>query len=101
MRRDEAIEELRELLPRDTEVLLVLEHVSSTGMTRHIKPYVTTPTGMRHLSGLIEEAGFGKRFKKRDGIAVGGCGMDMGFHLVYTVSHYLWGDGYALRHRWL
>lgn len=33
---------------------------------------------------------------ERDGaIVVGGCGMDMGFHLVYTLGRYLYPDGFA------
>jgi len=35
----------------------------------------------------------------RDGVKVGGCGMNMCFHLVYTLSSILYGDGYALNHR--
>ena len=30
-----------------------------------------------------------------------GCGMDMGFSLVYELAHCLFRDGYALRHEWL
>ena len=39
-----------------------------------------------------------------DGYKVGGCGMDMGFHLVYTLSSLLYKKdrgGYELRHEWL
>lgn len=36
-----------------------------------------------------------RRAKRGDGLVVGGCGMDMGFHLVYELSHALYGEGYA------
>jgi len=31
---------------------------------------------------------------KHGGITVGGCGMDMGFHVVYSLSSYLYRDGF-------
>ena len=34
-------------------------------------------------------------------VGVGGCGMDMGFHLVYTLSRELFDDGYYVKHEWL
>jgi hypothetical protein len=41
------------------------------------------------------------KFGDRNGIRVGGCGMDMGFHLVYTLSRALFDDGYYVKHEWL
>lgn len=38
---------------------------------------------------------------EHNGIKVEGAGMDMGFHLVYSLSQRLFGDGYKLSHRWL
>ena len=55
---------------------------------------------------------------KTGGLRVSGCGMDMGFHVVYNLGYALWPDGtpephgtrngapdsdggYALKHRWL
>jgi hypothetical protein len=37
------------------------------------------------------------------GVKVDGAGMDMGFHLVYTLSQVLYGaqEGYALKQRWI
>lgn len=37
----------------------------------------------------------GYRMGKRDGLIVGGCGMDMGFEVVYNLSAALFGKGYA------
>jgi hypothetical protein len=36
-----------------------------------------------------------------NGIKVGGCGMDMGFHVIYNISKTLFNDGYAIKHQWL
>jgi len=38
---------------------------------------------------------------KTNSVGVGGCGMDMGFHLVYTLASVLYNDGYALTHRYI
>ena len=38
---------------------------------------------------------------KREGVKVGGAGMDMGFHLVYNLAAVLFDDGYALEHKWI
>ena len=38
---------------------------------------------------------------KTNAVGVGGCGMDMGFHMVYTLASVLYGDGYALKERYI
>ena len=37
----------------------------------------------------------------KDGYRVGGCGMDMGFHLVHELGYRLFNDGYSLKHEWI
>jgi len=37
----------------------------------------------------------GYRQGKSDGLIVGGCGMDMGFHVVYQLGAALWPDGFG------
>lgn len=46
-----------------------------------------------HSIGLV--TGY-KRAKRGsgDGLIVGGCGMDMGYHLVYALARKLWPDGF-------
>jgi hypothetical protein len=39
--------------------------------------------------------------KKRESIKIGGCGMDMGFALVYDIGQAIHGNGYHFNHRWL
>jgi hypothetical protein len=97
--RDEAIAQLREWLPPGSTVYCVLRHVSRSGMQREISLHsVDSGNGKRAdiswLSGLAARA-LGMRLGKRDGIIVGGCGMDMGFHLVYELSHTLHPSGFG------
>lgn len=100
MDKDQAREELRALLPPGTRVYCQLEHRSQSGMTRWIIPRVmdTDHNGEpwpRYLAGLVESADIGfKRTRRRDGLEIGGCGMDMGFALVYSISSSLYPDGF-------
>lgn len=101
MTRDEAISTLKDLVPQGSTVWCVLEHVSQSGMTRDIKLFVIRDNDLWHLSYYVEQAGLYKRAKGRDGVRIGGCGMDMGFAIVYDLAMTLYGDGYCLSHRWL
>ena len=86
----EAIERLREWLKPGDKVYCILRHVSSSGMSRTISLIVWLPDGSkRDLSWNVATA-LGWSFdEKRQGIRVSGCGMDMGFHVVYTLSSVL------------
>ena len=89
---------LKWLKPGDT-VYTLLDHVSRSGMMRHIRvvvPYTRDDgsTDFIHpnhsaarLLGVSQAAG--------DGLKMTGCGMDMGFQLVYLISHYLFPDGFG------
>lgn len=110
---------LRESLKPGDTVYTVLRHVSRSGMYRVIDLYKMTESGPECLSGLAKGAGVGDEPRGRhDGIGVGGCGMDMGFYLVYRLGYTLWPNGtpnphgtrngepdsdggYALKHRWM
>lgn len=117
MTKDEARAVLLGYCPKGSTVFNVLEHVTASGMTRYIKSYVFEPASWMNsspraqkatpgmtdifLSGYIATLLDRKRPANRDGVKVVGCGMDMGFDLVYRLSMELYGDGYALNARWL
>ena len=131
--------------PGDT-VYTILRHVSRSGMQREIgivlmepRPRESSPHNPKDWRATVRDIHpnhavatlLGLRLNKNgDGIKIGGCGMDMGFHLVYNLSRVLFdrgftctgegchsndhsnGDrdytphphsdpGYALTHRWL
>ena len=100
---------LLELLKHGDTVYTILRHVSGSGMSRRIDVYTIKDGKPQYLSGYA--AGLiGWKLHDKGGIVVGGCGMDMGFHLVYTLSAVLFKDnpvegrthsGYELRHEWL
>ena len=74
-------EQLKEVFNKSIEqsgtvrIFTVLNHVSSTGMTRYISAYVPVigDDGKPYITCIARE------------IKVGGCGMDMGFHLAYNM----------------
>lgn len=90
----EAVRELRKLLKPGTRVYTVLRHVSSSGMSRRIDLYVIRKNKPRYLSGYAGVA-LGMRRHKYGGLVVSGCGMDMGFHIVYELSRTLFPKGFV------
>ena len=92
--RDEAITELRARLKPGQEILCVLRHVSRSGMQRVIDLKVIEGGEMRGLGWSAARALDMRYDTKREGIVVGGCGMDMGFAIVYELGAALWRDGF-------
>jgi hypothetical protein len=127
--RAEARTELRALLKPGDTVYTVLRHVSRSGMYRRISAYIMRDAGPEYkgkdryypyyLDRLLILAGIGDAPRGRgDGVGVSGCGMDMGFHLVYNLGMFTWPNGtdkphgtrngkpdsdggYALQQRWI
>lgn len=105
--RNEAIDRLKEILHPGDTVYTVLRHVSRSGMYRVVSVYAIADNEPRWLSNLVATA-IGFRFdNKHDAVGVGGCGMDVGFEIVYNLSRVLFqnGDkadaGYLLKQRWM
>ena len=130
--RQDALKRLREHLKPGDTVSTVLINVSRSGMYRRIKLLISTPDGPWNISHL---AALAAGFKECDcdgsaSLGVGGCGMDMGFSVVYSLSWALFpagieccnlikrhcysndhfngvkaahhkDGGYALNHRWI
>lgn len=93
-KRDEALDTLRRLCPPGTRVFTVLRHVSRSGMSRDIDVYILQDGDRVWLSRLAAKAAGLTFNERRECIRMGGCGMDMGFALVYTLSHALYPDGF-------
>ncbi len=103
---------LEEYLTDTRTVYTVLRSVSASGMTRHISLVVAglDNTGAPALFDITYHASkvLGDKLQDRNGyraIKVNGAGMDMGFHLVYSLSSVLFAGqdraGYVLSHRWI
>lgn len=93
----EAVAYLRTVLKPGDRVYTVLNRVSSNGMTRHIEVVIpshdseNTPT-IHNITWWVGNALGYRRSDKTGGLVVGGCGMDMGFHLVYSLGRVLFRD---------
>lgn len=97
--RSEAHEKLLELLTPGDTVYTVCNHVSRSGMSRSIDLLIGRGRDVEKITYWVSCAmGDDKRPERIDqnngGIIVGGCGMDMGFHLVYGLSRTLWPNGF-------
>jgi len=84
---------LEYLAPGDT-VYTVLRHVSKSGMSRSIDLYKMTGGGPLFLTYWTAKLLDEHVDQTNGGIKVGGCGMDMGFALVYKLSSVLFRDGF-------
>jgi hypothetical protein len=100
---------LTHYLKEGDTVYTVLRSVSSSGMSRTISLKVAKEGKILDLTyyasilldwTLVEVNG-------SRALRVGGCGMDMGFHTVYTLSRVLFREegsttdaGYSLNHNW-
>jgi hypothetical protein len=85
----------RWIKPGDT-VYTIIRHVSSSGMTRHISVLAKMGDDFIHPNYAVSKVleyplvtGNGS-----DAVKVGGCGMDMGFHLVYNLSRRMFPNGF-------
>ena len=106
--REYAVSKLLEHYVREgATVYTVLRSVSASGMTRHISLLVANEGEINDITYYAAQA-LGDTLKESKGhrsIRVNGCGMDMGFHLVYNLSSVLFHGqeraGYLLKQAWL
>jgi len=78
-----------------------LAHVAKSGMQRSIKLYVAPEAGrIINITHYVCQV-LDRKLDRYDGITVRGCGLDVGFDLVYRVSLKLYQDGYKLKQEWL
>ena len=96
--REEAKKYLHKVLKPGDTVKTILRHCSQSGMSRSISLITKTTEKIdfyaaRAMNNSIDP--------KNGGIKIGGCGMDMGFALVYNLGRTLWpnGNGKHITHR--
>jgi hypothetical protein len=89
--KQEAITELRKLCLPGTTVYTITRHVARSGMYRAIDAYVMVRNSPVRISFDAARACGFRYDHKHEGVSMSGCGMDMGFHLVNTLSYALHG----------
>jgi hypothetical protein len=108
MDRNYAIERLlTHYVKPGTKVYTIMRHVSSSGMSRNISLVIANGEEVIDITYYAAHA-LGDKLIESKGhraIRVNGCGMDMGFHLVYNLSSVLFKGqdraGYVLKQGWL
>lgn len=90
--RQEAIKRLRKEIKPGSTVYTISRHASRSGMSHSISVVQVKGNGeIREWDHLAAVAIDAKVDQRHGGIKVGGCGMDMGFSIVYDLSHALYG----------
>lgn len=124
----EALDRLRKFIKPGDIVLCNCKHVSASGMSRVIQLYTLDHSGkgrpLNYIGWNVAKALGMSYDTKREGVKIGGCGMDMGFAIVYELGRALWptkeaaeaagyvtgrnsskapetDGGYILTHQWL
>ena len=115
--KEQSCKALLKILKPGQTVYTMLRSVSSSGMSRRISLFVCDGSDMRCIDSTVSVV-TGHRESEKGGIVMSGCGMDMGFALVYDLGAALWPNGtkephssrngepdctggYALKHKWL
>ncbi len=98
---------LTHYLKEGDKVYTILRNVSSSGMTRNISLVVAKEGEIIDVTYYVAHA-LGEKVSESKGhrtIKVSGCGMDMGFYLVYNLSSVLFAGqeraGYVLKQGWI
>lgn len=108
-RASEALADLRKLIKAGDTVYTVVHKVAPSGMSRSISLYIVKKHSILNITGYVGDALDYPRAKAQ-GLRVGGCGMDMGYHLVSSLAGALGyttkgaqsdGNCYGLKHQWL
>lgn len=110
------------IIKGNLKVYCILRHVSRSGMSRNIDFYTIIDNEIYYLTywiGVVLDYPISNKSGLSDnGLVVGGCGMDMGFSVVYNLSRKLFKDddefkevqketgytkdaGYKIKYQWI
>ena len=116
--KQEALEKLKSWIKKGDTLHTTVRHVSRSGMMRHISvrhlkatDNPERPVNISNYDYHIARVLDLPEAPNYQGVKIGGCGMDMGFHLVYSLSRALFKDepkgesdrdhGYWINQEWL
>lgn len=92
----EATERLRELLPVGGVCYTNVKSVAKSGLSRKMELFVVENGSIIDITWLVATV-LGDSVQSDGTIRVHGCGMDMGFDVVYRLSRRLFPDGFKPR----
>ncbi|MFA5340566.1 MAG: hypothetical protein WC332_02200 [Clostridia bacterium] len=117
--KKEAIKNIKKILRAGDTVHCICRHVSSSGMMRRLSFYAIKKNKLICLDWYINRImDIYPHDRNNAGLRVSGCGMDMGFSVVYNLGKTIWpkgtpkphgnrngkpdsDGGYALKHSWM
>jgi len=102
--KSDAIAYLKKVLKPGSNCYTTLNGVSSSGMRRYISVVIPCTItkfdkkklGIMNITHYVANA-CGLRLHRNKGLIVDGCGMDMGFHIVYNLGRTLFPNGGSLK----
>lgn len=107
--REYSRETLKNMLNPGDTVYTMIRSVSSSGMSRTMSLYIVKDNRLVNITYYAAHTLEWPLTDKNGSrvLRVGGCGMDMGFHTVYTLSRVLFAAtmpdnaGYAFKQEWI
>ena len=88
----EAKAQLRKWIKPGDTVHTICDHISRSGMSRNIRVVLLKDGEALHPNHSVAVALGYSRARRGYGLVVGGCGMDMGFHVVHSLGYALFGE---------
>lgn len=97
---------LLKVIKEGDTVYTSLTHVSRSGMYRVINLFVVKDNQIIRISWSVADVTGYTYNKKHEGVGISGCGMDMGYAIVYDLGRVLFPTKdkekmFTLRHQWL
>ena len=110
--KENSLNTLKNLIKEGDTVYTSLQSVSSTGMSRRLNVYIAKDNRIINITWHVANVLEYRYNEQKESLVIGGCGMDMGYHLVYSLSGVLGtrksymgaenvGNCYGLNHTWL
>ena len=90
----DALDSLKEILFPGDKIHTIVTHVSRSGMSRSIRVLLLRD-GHRDISYLVARVLDETMDDNNGGVKVTGCGMDMGFDIIYRLGYHLFPDGFT------
>ena len=99
--KDDSAVYLKTILHPGDEVKTILRSCSRSGMSRRISLVVAVDGDVQDITfhaahAMGENIKQGGHYVQNGGLVVSGCGMDMGFHVIYNLSRTLFPDGFGV-----
>lgn len=105
---EQAVKDIKKIVKKGNTIYTVLRHVSKSGMFRRISCYVIKGNKPLYLDYYISDILSSVKLTDKQGLGVSGCGMDMGFSIVYDLSWALFCPNkyskkaaYSLKQEWI